>query len=234
VITRFHAILLVGVVAATLQQGLRRWTRPAAAWASRRGFRAATALLAAGLVLAASVNAGSRLWHTDYRYDVGVPGKLAAVIRRHSEPGDPVMFLHTGVPPTYPMLAQMDRRSGTRFMPLAPLALLLHRARPSPGSPLGFVLDADAREEERRFLAELREDIERKKPKLIFIDARNQCDQCPPGVGVERYLRVRRFIPEALADYRELPREGAFAVYVRREPDSPSRSHTTRIDRPTR
>jgi len=126
------------------------------------------------------------------------------------------MFLHAGIPPTYPMLTQMDRRSGTRFIPLATIPLLFHGARPSARSPLGFELDSDAREEEERFLAELRQDVEQRKPKLIFIDARPQCDQCPPGLGIERYLRARRFLPGALADYSELPREGAFSVYARR------------------
>lgn len=218
VITRFHAILLAGLVAATLQQSLGRWTRRAADWPSRPAFRAASALLAAGLLLAVLGSAGSRLWHTDYRYDVGVPGPLAAVIRLHSRPGDRVMFLHTGVPPTYPMLTQMDRRSGTRFMPIVTIPFLFHGARPSRSSPLGFELDEDARREEGRFLAELREDVERKKPQLIFIDARTECDQCPPGLGIERYLRVRRFLPGALGGYRKLKREGAFAVYVRRHP----------------
>ncbi len=171
----------------------------------------------AGLLAAVLSGAGPRVWQTDYGYDVGVSGPLAAVIRRHSRPGDPVMFLHAGIPPTYPMLTQMDRRSGTRFIPLATIPFLFHGARPSGQSPLGFELDADARKEERRFLAELREDVEQRKPRLIFIDARAQCDQCPPGLGIERYLRVRRFLPGALGDYRELPREGAFTVYVRRD-----------------
>jgi hypothetical protein len=84
----------------------------------------------------------------------------------------------------------MDRRPGTRFIPLATIPFLFHGARPSSRSPLGFELDADARAE---------------------------CDQCPPGLGIERYLRVREFLPGAFHGYRELPREGAFSVYVRRD-----------------
>ena len=128
------------------------------------------------------------------------------------------MFLHTEIPPTYPMLTQMDRRSGTRFIPLVTIPFLFHGARPSSSSPLGFELDNDARVEEERFLRELRQDIEQRKPQLIFIDARAECVQCPPGLGIERYLRVRQFLPGALSDYRKLHREGAFVVYVRRSP----------------
>jgi hypothetical protein len=217
VITRFQAILLVGVVAATLPHNLGRLARHGERWLSRPALRAAFALGAGALLLAALGSAVPRVWRADYRYDVGVTGPLAALIRRHSRPGDPVMFLHAGIPPTYPMLTQMDRRPGTRFLPLATIPFLFHGARQNPRSPLGFELDADAREEEHRFLAELRQDVEQRKPQLIFIDSRPECDQCPPGVGIERYLRARQFLPGALADYRELPREGAFTVYLRRE-----------------
>jgi len=218
VITRFQAILLVGIVGATLQHNLGRLTRHAQRWLSRPIGRAAFALGVGGLLLTVLSSAGPRVWRTDYRYDVGVRGPLAAVIRRHSDPGDRVMFLHTEVPPTYPMLTQMDRRSGTRFMPLVTIPFLFHGARPSSSSPLGFELDNDARVEEERFLRELRQDIEQRKPQLIFIDARAECVQCPPGLGIERYLRVRQFFPGALGDYRKLHREGAFDVYVRRSP----------------
>ena len=218
VITRFQAILLVGVVGATLQHNLGRLTRHAQRWLSRPIGRAAFALGAGGLLLTVLGSAGPCVWHTDYRYDVGVRGPLAAVIRHHSDPGDRVMFLHTEIPPTYPMLTQMDRRPGTRFLPLVTIPFLFRGARPSSSSPLGFELDEDARKEENRFLTELRQDVEQGKPQLIFIDARAECVQCPPGLGIERYLRVRKFLPGALGDYRKLPREGAFIVYVRRDP----------------
>jgi len=216
VITRFEAILLVGVVGATLQQGLGPLTRHAARWLPRASVRAAFAVGAVGLLVVVLVGAGPRVWHTDYRYDVGVGGPLAALIRRHSQPGDRVMFLHTEIPPTYPLLTQMDRRPGSRFVPLVTIPFLFHGARPSPRSPLGYELDGDARKEEARFLAELRQDVERLKPQLIFIDARAECVQCPPGLGIERYLQVRGFLPGALGDYRKLPAQGAFAVYLRR------------------
>jgi hypothetical protein len=217
VIARFAAILLVGAVAATLPHNLGRLTHQVAGWLSRTSVRVAFAMAVAALLLTVLSSAGPRLWQTDYRYDVGLSGSLASVIRRHSRPGDPVMFLHAGIPPTYPLLTQMDRRPGTRFIPLATIPFLFHGARPSSRSPLGFELDADARKEEQRFLAELREDVEKRKPQLIFIDARAECDQCPPGLGIERYLRVREFLPGAFHGYRELPREGAFSVYVRRD-----------------
>ncbi len=146
----------------------------------------------------------------------------AQLVVRFTRPGDSVMILNSSVSPAFPMLLQLKRRAGTRYISTVPLPLLYHFSQPAPGSALGHRLDSRWLDEEQRFLEDLREDVRRYHPKLILVNAKETCGRCPEGLGIARYLRVKGFLPQALESaYSSLGLFGEFEAYVRRSGTGP-------------
>ena len=127
----------------------------------------------------------------------------------HTRPRDPVLFLSPSSGPAFPAMTMADRRPGSRYLDTFPLALFYHDAtdyRPWEETPPG----------EQRFYRELVDDVQRLKPRLVFVSTRPGPQGCPRFFTVDEYLRRRGFYREALAPYSELEAIGQFRVFLRR------------------
>jgi hypothetical protein len=138
----------------------------------------------------------------------------ARAIVRYSSPSEPVLILATSTVTPYPILTQLNRQPAARYLEDFPIPMFYYGARGIPGQVFPYRTGSGTSEDERMFLAELRADIERSRPKLILIDDRRTCDWCPAGFGVHEYLVQNHFIAEALTHYRASGRVGTFVLYL--------------------
>jgi len=138
---------------------------------------------------------------------------LQGVIEQRTKPGDRVLFIATSVRPAYPMLLQLDRKPGSRYLCSFPIALFYGHCRVSAaGEPL-YRRRADAPPAEQRFLAELEADVARLRPRLVIIP------DFPGGMGLPEhfnhsdYLSHSGWTERALEHYRELPGPEGWKVF---------------------
>jgi hypothetical protein len=178
-------------------------------WAAATGWTLTLALLLYTIGLAATSRADLPAPATD---------SYSHLLVRFTSPGDNVMILNSSVLPAFPMLVQLKRRAGTRYISTVPLPLLYHFSKPAPGTPLGHRLDPRWQKEEQQFLVDLREDFRKYKPRLVLVNASRTCARCPAGLGIARYLRVKGFLPRELEEtYTFLGHTDEYEVYVRRD-----------------
>jgi hypothetical protein len=132
------------------------------------------------------------------------------------------MVVTTSILDTYPMLLQLDRRSGTRYTCLFPLAMTYwdpagppgYRV-PPPGTPFHYRRRDEAPPEERQFLDDLAADVRLRSPKLIAVWSWPGCQGCPPNFNVYDYLKSNGFIDEVIAPgYVEWGQDGPFRFFV--------------------
>jgi len=141
---------------------------------------------------------------------------LRSVIEQRTKPGDRVLFVATSVRPAYPMLLQMDRKPGSRYLCSFPIALFYGNCRVSVAGQPPYRRRADAPPEEQRFLAELEADVDRLRPRLVIIP------DFPGGMGLPEhfnhfdYLSHSGWIERALEHYREVPGPQGWRVFERR------------------
>ena len=69
--------------------------------------------------------------------------------------------------------------------------------------------------EERRFLNELGSDILKHRPKLVFIEAADNCQACPKNFRVEEYLASAGWLESFMKNYKFTGSLHEFSVYVR-------------------
>lgn len=150
---------------------------------------------------------GAMLWQWHKRGDV-LPyagDGLAESIRSHSEEGDPVLVVTTSDSPTYPLLLQLNRRPGSRYLLAYPL-LKSMRTRPDlvPGGSSARPGSGGSFRDE--YLNELAADIATRRPPVIYVDA-GRCDGCPEHSSILGYLMSTGFVGRAMFGYRPLPWE---------------------------
>ena len=137
------------------------------------------------------------------------------VIKQQVAPDETVAFISTSVPPAYPTLIYAKRLPGTRFLQAFPIAYLYKGMRPDKDGSPPYRSPSEATPEERRFLNELGSDILKHRPKLVFIDAKNNCQACPKGFRVEEYLATAGWLQRFMNSYRLTGSLHGFSVYVR-------------------
>lgn len=103
--------------------------------------------------------------------------KLAAFIQSQTKPGESVMWLNCAVPPTYPMLVQIDRRNASRYSFLAVI--------------LG-AFDATT------FAAHVREDMKRHHPNILIVT--RDC----MSRSIPLLLEQTGLMTDAFGDFREI------------------------------
>ncbi len=89
---------------------------------------------------------------------------LRELVVAHTRPKDRVLFVTTSVLPTFPMLAQIDRRPGSRYMCMFSIAFFY-----AGSEKADYHRWDEASAEERQYLDDLREDVERLQPRLILV-----------------------------------------------------------------
>jgi hypothetical protein len=124
---------------------------------------------------------------------------FAREIIENTAPRDYVLFVSTGPIHAYPLLVQLDRRPGSKFLWLFPIPMLYANVpQSSDGYP--YHTSAAQSEEERLTLQELSNDIARKQPVLVFIEI-SRCEFCPPRFSLLEYLKLQGFFETVLSDY---------------------------------
>jgi hypothetical protein len=137
------------------------------------------------------------------------------VIKQQVAPDETVAFISTSVPPAYPTLIYAKRLPGTRFLQAFPIAYLYKGMSPDKDGSPPYRSPSEATPEERRFLNELGSDILKHRPKLVFIDAKNNCQACPKNFRVEEYLATAGWLQSFMNSYRLTGSLHGFSVYVR-------------------
>jgi hypothetical protein len=147
---------------------------------------------------------------------------VAQAIARHSNKGDPVLFLATSVATAYPIMTQLDRRPASRYLAIFAIPLLYHGVTASADAPFPYrQAGAQVLNEERRLQAELRLDILESHPKLILVDGHRTCDWCPAGFGMHDYLTRTGFVADAMSGYRNAGTVGEFVMYLPNDDQTP-------------
>lgn len=141
---------------------------------------------------------------------------IARALVEHTKPGDPVLFITTSADYAYPTVAQLDRRPGSRFLMTFPIALIYAGETTTPGQPFPYHGRGGVPmpEAERVFRRNLQDDIERRRPRLIAIDAHARCQACPDGFVIHEYLVRTGFIDEVLGSYRPAGQVDELMVYL--------------------
>ena len=116
---------------------------------------------------------------------------FAREIIENTAPRDYVLFVSTAPIHAYPLLTQLDRRPGSKFLWLFPIPMLYANVERFSGGFPYRTGDAQP-DEERRTLQELSKDIARNQPVLVFIES-SRCEFCPPRFSLLEYLTVEGF-----------------------------------------
>lgn len=181
-------------------------------WTSCRR-RSVVRYLVLALVGVSAVAFGLYPWHDSGPLE-GNP--LAETISKHTREGDPVLIASTSVGHPYPILVQMNRRPGSRYLDLATVAMLYRDVEAGADGVFPYRVGEEAPEEEVRFLAEFAEDIRTIRPRLIFVFDGGRHQGCPEGFVLIDYLTKTGFIETAMHHYVELPRVSACKVFLLR------------------
>lgn len=145
------------------------------------------------------------------------PG-LVKLINQLTDEGDAVLGLSTSVDLSFPALVQTNRKSGSRYLWCYPVPMLYKGILVNETGAFPYRTDENMPEEEKRFLADLTEDVASFKPKLVLILNRfhrsETCPACPAGFNLYRYFKANGFIDQGLKDYKRII-DGDLVGYVR-------------------
>jgi hypothetical protein len=136
-------------------------------------------------------------------------------IERYSKPGDAVLSISTIPRPGYPAVMQTGRRPASRYIWAYPIALVYYDPE-NPSARVPYRAPGALDPEEQRYLDEMKADIARTAPAVIFVDNSPSAPACPPGFNVLAYLRHTGFLSDAMANYAPVGTVDAAVVFVRR------------------
>ena len=225
---RYHRIPFVFFTLLTLAVIYGQIIRHFAANAGRR--RLATAL-AAMSVLSAGVCTAAFLVQTANLAASEPPAPdLEQLVLKATEPHDPVLFISTWVAPAYPMLLNVDRRPGSRYPFLFPVAFFYADVRAdTPADEIDYEMHSQATPAEQKYLDGLRHDLEKRRPPLVFVRDSEDCQACPLHFNMYVYMQRVGFL-RLLAElgYREVELKNQWRAFVapwatHMPSDSPSR-----------
>lgn len=114
-------------------------------------------------------------------------------------PQDKVIFISNGVNPEYPFLTQLGVKPGSRHLHCVILSVLQFIKDAHPKTPKNIKLI----EQEKRIVNEYLEDIEKNKPKLVFV-------QIGPVLD---YLKPYGFVEKMQQNYNKIEEHDNFEVY---------------------
>lgn len=127
---------------------------------------------------------------------------LSELFSRTTRADDPILMLSTSVGKIYPLLLRTERSAGSRYLWTFPVAMLYASQPGAANGAYPYRPPTAMGEAERRFLRELSEDVERRHPRLILIDAGKKPQGCPAGFTLPDYFEAVGFITGAMGGYR--------------------------------
>ncbi len=144
---------------------------------------------------------------------------LRLMIEDHSQPGDRVLIISPALASSgYPQLLQTGRKQGSRYFCCFPIAFLNGSRKSIEANKTLYRRWDEASPEERQFLDELREDVERLRPRLIIIQDDVGCAHVPKDFNPFEYLVYAGWTESALESYRELPGAPVWRLFQRKDP----------------
>lgn len=132
---------------------------------------------------------------------------LTRAIERWSGPNEAVLFLDTSVVPAFPALTYTGRPAGGRFLCTWPLAFFFHDSS-------GYAPRPQWERDEEEFYRGLLEDVETRRPRLIFVSTLQPAQATAPYFRISEYLRRRGFF-DAIDGYRPVRNVWGFQILVR-------------------
>ena len=140
---------------------------------------------------------------------------VAQAIGQHTEEGDPVMFIATSTSAAFPVLVQMNRRPGSRYIVTWPIPLFYKGTAGTEDGEFPYRRRDELLSEEVRFLSELSEDIETIRPRMILVGQGSQNQACPEGFDLRVYLARTGLMEEILSMYTPARAVHGYDVFVR-------------------
>lgn len=139
------------------------------------------------------------------RESLSYPKEVLQTILKESKPTDSIIFISPNVPDIYPPLLESGRTSGSRYLFYFTLEMYRHLEKTS----ISEDDKRNARRELEQLLSEIKEDIDRSKPKLIFIsEAKDQdkqnTDRKPATESTMQWLAAHEFVPFLEKNYLKI------------------------------
>ena len=125
------------------------------------------------------------------------------------------MIISSSVRPAYPVLVQLKRRPGSRYLWHFPVGMFYAKEKADPDSIFEYHTAATAPAEEQRYLRELAEDIGTYRPMLIIVDAQDRRQGCPPAMNLWSFISRDEALMRALSAYSVSREVRGFRVFRR-------------------
>lgn len=140
--------------------------------------------------------------------------QFVPLIQAHSGAHERVAFISTDIYPANPVLLYADRLPGTRYLFSFPIAMSYIGVRANPDGSFPYRTASQRTPMEREFLLDMTADINRRRPRLVFIQ-QDPCQACPEGFRITDYLKKSGWMAEALTAYLPLGHTSDYMVYFR-------------------
>jgi hypothetical protein len=140
---------------------------------------------------------------------------VAQAMGQHTEEGDPVMFIATSTSAAFPVLLQMNRRPGSRYIVTWPIPLFYKGTSAAEDGEFPYRRRDELLNEEVRFLNDLSEDLKTMRPRMILVAQGHQNQACPEGFDLRDYLVRTGLMDKILSEYRPAPSIHGYDVFVR-------------------
>jgi hypothetical protein len=134
------------------------------------------------------------------------------IVGRFSNRGDPVLIFSTSVKPASTTLLRTDRRPGSRYLWMFPIALFEGRGRSINRNP--YPRPAIMSPGELRFVDDVEADIAVMKPTLIVVQ-RGGCQGCVPGFQLLTYLERSGIEQMAMRAYTRVGQFRGWVAFAR-------------------
>ena len=141
---------------------------------------------------------------------------LRYIVEARTQPGDRVMVLATSPSPGEPMLLKTGRRPGSRYLNCMPLVMVYADWKPADGRL--YRSRAEAPAEELRFLADLRDNVRARRPRLVIVNNMQTWYGLPDHFNIYDYLVHAGWTQQALASYHEIGGPEGWKVFERAVP----------------
>lgn len=140
---------------------------------------------------------------------------VAQAMGRHTEEGDPVMFIATSTSAAFPTLVQMNRRPGSRYIVTWPIPLFYKGVRVNDDGEFPYRRSDELPSEEVRFLNDLIRDLETIRPRMILVRQGVHNQACPKGFDLRDYLIRTGLMDKIKSEYAPAHAVHGYDVFVR-------------------
>jgi hypothetical protein len=124
---------------------------------------------------------------------------MKKIISTYTKDNDKILVISTDIFNSYPLLLQMNRQPGSRYLTSFPIAFFQKNAETQENFP--YKDWEHLSKEEKEFLNELLNDVNDFHPSLIFIHNSNGCQACPENFNIYVYLQKSGFINQIQKEY---------------------------------